>query len=90
VKEAEMGELWVSNIGSETTDDEIRKFLCGYGFPSFDWIQRIDGTGTRTAALLGFDQVHGYALRNLQPRVHNLFWKNRTLTVQVLPEREQY
>ncbi|TDY37370.1 hypothetical protein BX592_13813 [Paraburkholderia rhizosphaerae] len=89
-KEADMGELWVSNIQKEVSDDEIRKFLCGYGFPSFDWIQRIDGTGASPAALLGFDTVHGYALRNLQPRVHNLFWKNRRVTVQVLPERDEY
>jgi hypothetical protein len=85
-----MGELWLSNIQKETTDDEIRQFLCGYGFPSFDWIQRIDGTGERPAALLGFNDVQGYALRGLQSRVHNLYWKNRTVTVQILPERYEY
>jgi hypothetical protein len=90
IKEAEMGELWLSNIQKETSDDEIRQFLCGYGFPSFDWIQRIDGTGASPAALLGFNTVHGYALRGLQSRVHNLFWKNRTVTVQILPERYEY
>jgi hypothetical protein len=89
-KEAEMGELWLSNIQKETSDDEIRQFLCGYGFPSFDWIQRIDGTGTSPAALLGFNEVQGYALRSLQSRVHNLFWKNRKVTVQILPERYEY
>jgi hypothetical protein len=89
-QEVGMSELWVSNIQKETSDDEIKQFLCGYGFPSFDWIQRIDGTGERPAALLGFNNVQGYALRSLQPRVHNLFWKSRTVTVQVLPERDEY
>lgn len=84
-----MAELWVANIENGTTDDEIRQFLCGYGFPPFDSIQRVDGTGARPAVLLRFNEAGAYALRNLQPRVHNLFWKNRTLTVQVMPEREE-
>ncbi|CAB3768495.1 RNA recognition motif domain-containing protein [Paraburkholderia humisilvae] len=84
-----MAELWVANIETDTTDEEIRQFLCGYGFPPFDSIQRVEGTGSRPAVLLGFGDVGAHALRNLQPRVNNLFWKNRTLTVQVMPEREE-
>jgi hypothetical protein len=84
-----MAELWVGNIESETTDDEIKAFLCGYGFPPFDSIQRVSGTGARPAVLLGFNDVGAHALRNLQPRVHNLFWKHRTLNVQVMPERDE-
>jgi hypothetical protein len=28
-------------------------------------------------------------LRTFQPRIHNMFWKNRTLMVQVVPERNE-
>jgi hypothetical protein len=84
-----MGELWLGNIESDTTDDEIRQFLCNYGFPPFDSLQRIPGTGERPAMLVTFDSVESHVLRSMQPRIHNLFWKNRTLTVQVMPERDE-
>jgi hypothetical protein len=84
-----MADLWIGNIEDDASDDEIREFLHRYGFPAFDTIQRVSGTGTRPAVVLGFKDVSSYALRALQPRVHNMFWKNRTLTVQVMPERDE-
>ena len=84
-----MAELWIGNIEDVTTDDEIKTFLCHYGFPPFDTIQRVEGTGDRPAVVLGFNNVGMHVLRSLQPRVHNMFWKNRTLMVQVVPERDE-
>jgi hypothetical protein len=84
-----MADLWIGNIEDDATDDEIRQFLGRYGFPAFDTIQRVSGTGTRPAVVLGFKDVSSYALRALQPRVHNMFWKNRTLMVQVMPDRDE-
>lgn len=84
-----MGELWLGNIEDDTTDDEIRQFLCNYGFPQFDSLRRIEGTGERPAVLVSFDAIEPYVLRTMQPRINNLFWKNRTLTVQVMPERDE-
>jgi hypothetical protein len=84
-----MAELWMGNIESDASDEEIRTFLCSYGFPPFDTIQRVSGTGARPAVVLGFNDVGAHVLRKLQPRVHNMFWKKRTLTVQVMPERDE-
>jgi hypothetical protein len=84
-----MANLWIGNVDASATDDEIREFLIGYGLPPFDTIQHIEGTGARPAVLLGFNDVDHYALRSLQPRIHNLFWKNRVITVQVMPERDE-
>jgi hypothetical protein len=84
-----MGELWLGNVDTDATDDEIRQFLCNYGFPPFDSLQRIPGTGERPAVVVNFDSVESHVLRTLQPRIHNLFWKNRTLMVQVMPERDE-
>ncbi|MGF6600796.1 RNA recognition motif-containing protein [Paraburkholderia sp. GAS448] len=84
-----MANLWIGNIDDGTTDDEIRELLIRYGLPPFDTIQRIEGTGARPAVLLEFIGVDHHALRSLQPRLHNLFWKNRVLTVQVMPERDE-
>lgn len=81
-----MAKLWVANVGIDTTDDDIKTFLCGYGFPPFNTIDRLTGTGRRPAVVLGFDRVETHALRHLQPRVHAVFWKDRTLTVHVMAE----
>lgn len=84
-----MAELWLGNVEESVSDEEISEFLVRYGFPPCSSIQRIAGEGPRPAALVSFDDVSADALRILQPRVHNLFWKGRTLTAQLLPNREE-
>jgi hypothetical protein len=84
-----MAKLWVANVEIDTTDDDIKAFLCGYGFPPFNTIDRVTGTGLRPAVMLGFDKVEPHMLRHLQPRVHGVFWKDRTLTVHVVMERSE-
>ncbi|MFM0501596.1 RNA-binding protein [Paraburkholderia caffeinilytica] len=81
-----MTDLWVGNVEDDTPDEEIREFLVRYGFPSFDEILRVEGTGTQPAVVLSFNAASPEALRSLQPRVHNLFWKSRTIVVHVMPE----
>lgn len=83
-----MADLWIGNVDDNTSDDEIREFLIKYGFPSFDQIQRYSGTGTRPAVVLTFDDTTTDALRGLQTRIHNMFWKKRVIVVQVMPERD--
>ncbi|MGA7778596.1 MAG: RNA-binding protein [Paraburkholderia sp.] len=84
-----MADLWVGNVDDNTSDDEIREFLIKYGFPSFDEIERYSGTGTRPAVMLIFHDTTPDALRGLQSRIHNMFWKDRTIVVQVMPERDE-
>jgi hypothetical protein len=84
-----MGDLWMGNVEESTTDDEIKEFLCRYGFPPFDSVQRVTGTGEHPAAVVTFDSIEPHVLRTFQPRIHNMFWKNRTLMVQVMPERNE-
>lgn len=84
-----MTDLWIGNVDDATTDDEIREFLIRYGFPPFDTIRRVEGTGARPAVVLGFNDMAHHVLRGLQPRIHNLFWKSRTIMVQVMPERDE-
>ncbi|MBS1190499.1 MAG: hypothetical protein H6R10_2291 [Rhodocyclaceae bacterium] len=79
-----MGELWVGNVDSGASDEEIKNFLVKYGFPPFDDIEHIPGDGSRPAVRLTFRNASPEALRRLQPRVHDMFWKNRRINVQVL------
>ena len=36
-----MARLWLSNIDSGVSDEEIRAFLQKYGFPSYDAIEHV-------------------------------------------------
>jgi hypothetical protein len=83
-----MADLLVGNIDADVSDEDLNAFLMKYGFPAFDAIERVPGSGARPAAVLSFTGLSPDALRMLQPRVHNMFWKDRTLTVQVMPKRE--
>ncbi|WNC94141.1 RNA-binding protein [Paraburkholderia sp. FT54] len=84
-----MAELMLGNVEESVSDEEIGEFLVRYGFPQFSSIRRIPGAGSRPAALVIFDDVTADGLRTLQSRVHNLFWKGRTITALLLPERDE-
>jgi hypothetical protein len=83
-----MADLLVGNVDADVSDDDIVAFLQRYGFPAFDGIERVPGTGARPSVVLTFSGVSPATLRTLQPRIHNMIWRNRTLTVQVMPTRE--
>ncbi|GAB2889756.1 hypothetical protein GCM10027093_25870 [Paraburkholderia jirisanensis] len=81
-----MADLLIGNIEDGTTDEEIKELLVKYGFPVYDRISHVPGDGSRPAVLLTFEDVEPAALRLLQPRIHHLFWKNRTINVLVMQE----
>ena len=83
-----MAEVLLGNIEEDTSDEEIREFLIKYGFPSFDDIEHMRGDGSRPAVLLTFRDVEAEALRTLQPRIHGIFWKSRTIDLVIMNERE--
>ncbi|RZI40754.1 RNA-binding protein [Herbaspirillum sp. HC18] len=82
-----MTDLWLGNVESDTSDDEIKDFLVKYGFPPFDAIEHLPGDGSRPAVRLTFNEADEATLRSLQPRIHDMFWKNRKLQVQIMTER---
>jgi hypothetical protein len=71
------------------SDDDIKDFLVKYGFPPFDEIQRVQGSGSRPAVLLSFKDTSPAALQMLQPRIQNMYWRNRTLNALVITNREE-
>jgi hypothetical protein len=84
-----MAELLIGNVEESVTDEELGQFLIRYGFPQFSEIRRVPGAGSRPAALVIFNDVTAEGLRTLQSRIHNLFWKNRTITALLLPTRDE-
>lgn len=83
-----MAGLWLGNVDSSATDEEIRDFLVRYGFPPYDAIQHIPGDGSRPAVLVTFKDEPSAALRTLGGRIQDMFWKNRKLQVQVMERAE--
>jgi hypothetical protein len=82
-----MVHLMLGNIEPGTSDDEIREFLMKYGFPPYDEIEHVPGEGSRPSVALTFNSLDPEILRKLQPRIHDLFWKNRRVTARVLRDR---
>ncbi|MET3228966.1 UNVERIFIED_ORG: hypothetical protein ABIC54_001140 [Burkholderia sp. 1263] len=83
-----MAELLLGNVEESVRDEEISEFLQRYGFPPFDSIERVPAGIGRPVALLMFSNLSAEALNLLRSRIHNMFWKNHTITAQILLERE--
>ena len=83
-----MAELLLGNVEESVLDEEISEFLQRYGFPPFDSIERVPAVIGRPVALLMFSNLSAEALNLLRSRIHNMFWKNHTITAQILLERE--
>jgi hypothetical protein len=82
-----MADLLLGNVESGTSDEEIKAFLVKYGFPPFDEIEHMPGDGSRPAVLLTFKDAPPESLRSLQPRIQNMFWKNRKISALVMEQR---
>ena len=82
-----MASLLIGNVDSSASDADIRDLLARYGFPPCDSIEHMAGDGSRPAVLLRYGGAPTEALRTLQPRLQDLFWKNRKIQVSVLDQR---
>ncbi|MBB5462444.1 RNA-binding protein [Paraburkholderia sp. Cpub6] len=83
-----MAELLLGNVEETVSDEELDEFLQRYGFPPFDSIERVPAGSGQPIALLRFSDLSSEALNLLRSRIHNMFWKDRTISAQILPERE--
>jgi hypothetical protein len=88
LEETAMPGLLIGNVDSSATDDDLRELLERHGFPPWDSIQHMPGDGSRPAVLVTYEGAPPEALRILQPRLNELFWKNRKINVSVLDLRE--
>ena len=77
--------LWIGNIAPGTSDDEIRELLRKYA-PKLACtsIERVDGDGSRPAAMLEFDKPDFTSIYDAQRRLHGMHWNKRELFVQVM------
>jgi hypothetical protein len=75
--------LWMGNIASGTSDDEIKELVKKYA-PDLTCssIERVEGTGSRPGAMLEFSPGGIGTLDALSRRLNGMHWKNRELFCQ--------
>ena len=76
--------LWIGNMPSGVTGDELRALLHKHGVPDFDTLLEVPGDGSHPGVLLTFDGVSAELLDGLAHRLNGLFWKHHGLTVRVM------
>ncbi|HEY7658096.1 MAG TPA: RNA-binding protein [Burkholderiales bacterium] len=77
--------LWIGNIEPGTSDEEVREFVKKYA-PDLECTKmvRVEGDGSRPAAVLEFANPPLGALEGISMRLNGMYWKNRSLIVQTV------
>ena len=78
--------LWIGNLAPDTSDDELREFLKKYGIDTVASIERVEGDGSRPAAVVEVGATPE-ALMKATQRLNGMFWKGKTLVVQTITAR---
>ncbi|WP_286896220.1 RNA-binding protein [Achromobacter sp. UBA2119] len=79
-----MAALLINQVEDTTSDEDIHTFLVKYGFPAPDGVKRVPSEGDRPAVLVTFNGVTEPELQALLPRIHQIFWKNHTISTLVM------
>ena len=80
-----MERLWIANIAPGTSDEELKAFVKKYA-PDIECseIQRVEGDGSRPAALLTFTNKKFDTLGKLSLRLDGMYWKGRALSASTM------
>ena len=80
--------LWIGNLAPDTTDDEIVQFVKKYASDlECKAVERVEGDGSRPAAVLEFAEAEIGAVERAQMRLHGMYWKGREVFVTVPQQR---
>ncbi|GIK86530.1 MAG: hypothetical protein BroJett026_20110 [Betaproteobacteria bacterium] len=76
-----MQKLWIANIAPGTSDKDLKAFVAKYA-PEAECthIQRVEGDGSRPAAVMTFAKADFVTIGRLQARLDGMFWNGRTLS----------
>ncbi|HEX5130461.1 MAG TPA: RNA-binding protein [Usitatibacter sp.] len=78
--------LWIGNIAPGTSEEELRAFLARYGIETVASIERVEGDGSRPAAVVDVAATPD-ALMKVTQRLNGMYWKGRALVVQTTTAR---
>jgi hypothetical protein len=81
-----MERLWIANIATGTTDDEIKALVAKYSRDPVECaqIEHVEGDGSRPAVLMTITGKKFDTLGNLALRLNGMYWKGRTLTASTM------
>ncbi len=81
-----MERLWIANIAPGTTDEELKELVRKYTADEVECaeIQRVDGDGSRPAALMTFTGKKFDTLGKLALRLNGMYWKGRSLSCSTM------
>ena len=72
--------LWIGNIAPGTTDDELKALVKKYAHElDCTGVQRVEGDGSRPAAVLEFADAPLGAVEQVSMRLNGMYWKEREL-----------
>ena len=76
-----MERLWIANIAPGTNDDELKALVAKYAQEPMECteIQRVEGNGSRPAAMMTFTGKKVDTLGKLALRLNGMYWKGRAL-----------
>jgi hypothetical protein len=76
-----MSNLWIANIEPGTDDEELKAFIRKYAPPELEFaaIERVEGDGSRPAAVIKFNGAQFGSLDNLRLRLDGMYWKGRRI-----------
>lgn len=76
-----MEKLWIVNVAAEASDDELKALVAKYAGEPLECIEveRIEGDGSRPAALMSFTGKKADTLQKLASRLNGMYWKGRAL-----------
>jgi RNA recognition motif-containing protein len=81
-----MMKLWIGNIAPDTTEETLRAFLKKYGGSlQCTHIQRIEGDGSRPAALITLEGGDLESVPRLALRLDGMYWQGRKLSCAAEP-----
>ena len=77
--------MWIGNVAPGASDDDIRALVKKYA-PDLECtgIQRVEGDGSRPAAVLEFPDAKSGAIEKAAMRLNGMYWKERQLFVQTV------
>lgn len=72
--------LWIGNIAPGTTDEELTALVKKYAHQlECTAVQRVEGDGSRPAAVLQFADAPMGAVEQVSMRLNGMYWKEREL-----------
>ena len=78
--------LWIGNMAPNTTDETLREFIAKYaGALECVEIKRVDGDGTRPAAIVRFKGGDLESVPKLALRLDGMYWQGRKLSCAAQP-----